>query len=219
MKLSDRLKAARKAKHWTQQELADKSGVPQGTISKIERGDQETTAYTIDLADALGVSATWLSKGTGPVGPPPYSAESNVQEATGRYGRSTAPLISWVSAGEWAEAIDIYQPGEGEEQRPVPPGTSPNSIWLRVVGDSMTNPYGTPTIPEGSLILVDPETPPMNGRLVVAKMEETGEVTFKKLILDAGKKYLKPLNPAYQMIEINGNCRIVGVVTKMEMDL
>lgn len=219
MKLSDRLKTARKAKNWTQQQLAQKSGVPQGTISKIERGDQETTAYTVDLADALGVSATWLSKGLGSISPKPPADTSNVQEAISPYGTSRAPLISWVSAGEWAEAVDIYQPGVGEEMRPVPPGTGQHAIWLRVVGDSMTNPYGTPTVPEGSLILVDPDAQACNGRLVVARMEETGEVTFKKLILDAGKKYLKPLNPAYQMIEINGNCRIVGVVTKMEMDL
>jgi SOS-response transcriptional repressor LexA len=82
----------------------------------------------------------------------------------------------------------------------------------------MTNPNGNPSIPEGSIVLVDPDLPPDNGKLVVAKLVDSNEVTLKKLVIDAGRKWLKPLNPAYPMIEINGNCNIVGVVKRMEYD-
>lgn len=199
---------------WSQQELADRSGVPQGTISKIERGDQDSSRYDVHLADALGISPVWLTKGIGAIKP-----DNNVQEVVGRYGSRSAPVISTVKAGSWAESPDIYQPGDGEEFRPVPDTCGPHAIWLRVTGDSMTNPYGQQSIPEGALILVDPDKQPVSGRLVVARLEDTGEVTFKKLVIDAGRHYLKPLNPNYPMIPINGNCKIVGVVTKMEMDL
>lgn len=42
----------------------------------------------------------------------------------------------------------------------------------------MTAPAGL-SIPEGMIILVDPEVEPRNGKLVVAKLEGENEATFK----------------------------------------
>ena len=57
-----RLKELREARGWTQTELAERSGVPQGTISKIESG--KTGGIDFDnlekLADALNVNAAVL---------------------------------------------------------------------------------------------------------------------------------------------------------------
>lgn len=77
----------------------------------------------------------------------------------------------------------------------------------------MTSPSGL-SIPEGMLILVDTEADAQSGKLVVAKLTESNEATFKKLVEDSGQKFLKPLNPAYPMVAINGNCKIVGVVVR-----
>jgi transcriptional regulator with XRE-family HTH domain len=65
MKLTygDRLRAARKHKGYTQTQLEENSGVPQGTISKIERGGQDSSAYDIKLAMACDVHPLWLSEG------------------------------------------------------------------------------------------------------------------------------------------------------------
>src|SRR5690606_29033751 len=156
----------------------------------------------------------WLSTGKGS-----EQAGSNVVEAQPPSARQRmAPVISWVQAGEWTEAVDTHPPGHGDEYEPVDYNDGPHVFWLRVVGDSMTAPVGT-SIPEGYLIKVDPDAAPVSGSLVVAKLEETNEVTFKKLIIDAGQKYLKPLNPAYRTIPINGNCRIVGVVKEVRLKL
>lgn len=127
--------------------------------------------------------------------------------------RRKAPLISYVSAGLWNEACDPYSVGDAEDWFDAPSNASPSAFWLRVLGDSMTAPSG-PSVPEGHFILVDPEVHAENGSLVVAKLLDSNEVTFKKLVIDAGRKYLKPLNPSYRTIEINGECRIVGVVTE-----
>ncbi|EBM5549197.1 LexA family transcriptional repressor, partial [Salmonella enterica] len=48
-------------------------------------------------------------------------------------------------------------------------------------------------------------------------LEGENEATFKKLVMDAGRKFLKPLNPQYPMIEINGNCKIIGVVVDAKL--
>lgn len=58
-------------------------------------------------------------------------------------------------------------------------------MWLALAGLSIPG--------EGMIILVDPEVEPRNGKLVVAKLEGENEATFKKLVIDAGRKFLKPL--------------------------
>ncbi|TOM59292.1 repressor protein C2 [Vibrio parahaemolyticus] len=90
---------------------------------------------------------------------------------------------------------------------------------LIVKGDSMTNPLGMPSIPEGAHIVVDPNVEPANGKFVVARLSGSNEVTVKKLIIDGPNKFLLPLNPRYPSIPINGNCEIVGVVRSVQFEL
>ncbi|WP_414430826.1 helix-turn-helix domain-containing protein [Alcanivorax sp. IL3] len=172
------------------------------------------------IARKLGVSQQWLQYGE----PDNFRIneetatyqQGNVQYAGEEISSRVAPVISWVQAGEWCEAIDLHTPGFGEDFEPVPSTSGPNVFWLRVVGDSMTAQSGL-SVPEGHLILVDPDMQADNGSLVVAKLDETQEVTFKQLVIDAGHKYLKPLNRDYKTIPINGNCRIVGVVKEAKL--
>ncbi len=82
----------------------------------------------------------------------------------------------------------------------------------------MTSPNGI-SFPEGTLVLVDTQREAENGSLVVAKLTEVNEATFKKLVIDAGQKYLKPLNASYPPLPINGNCKIIGVVVDAKMKL
>lgn len=121
------------------------------------------------------------------------------------------PLISWVSAGQWLEALEPYKIEEIEEWPETTQSAGPNSFWLTVKGDSMTSPVGF-TVPEGMIILVDPSKEAKSGKLVVAKLFNDNEATFKMYIEDAGRKFLKPLNPRYPMTEVDGNCAIIGTV-------
>jgi transcriptional regulator with XRE-family HTH domain len=55
------VRAARKAKHLTQDELADKSGLHRAHIGEIERGETNVTVQTLKtLADTLGVTLSDL---------------------------------------------------------------------------------------------------------------------------------------------------------------
>ena len=62
MPLGDRIKQRREELGWSQRELAQQAGVPQPTISDLERGRQKdvTTTYARRLARALGVSIDYL---------------------------------------------------------------------------------------------------------------------------------------------------------------
>jgi len=77
----------------------------------------------------------------------------------------------------------------------------------------MTSPFpGQRSYPSGTIIYIDPNQQAEIGDRVVAKMVDDNKATFKVLAEDGGQKFLKPLNPQYRNLEINGNCRIVGKV-------
>jgi ribosome-binding protein aMBF1 (putative translation factor) len=60
--LGDQLAATRKAAHLTQEQLAERSGVPQPEISRIEHGQGNPTKDTLaKLGDALGLMLSYVS--------------------------------------------------------------------------------------------------------------------------------------------------------------
>ena len=200
---------AMREKGWNAYDLAKKSGVPQPTIHRIISGESADprTSTIRKLAKGLGLAESALRE----------SSHENVTNAT--MIDKSIPLISWVQAGEWSEIIDTFPPGSADEWQSTTSRVSKSSFALRVVGDSMINPSGFPSIPEGSIVIVDPEEPAISGKIVIAKLEDTNSATIKKLVIDGPNKYLMPLNPNYKPIEINGNCSIIGVVKQVISDL
>lgn len=133
------------------------------------------------------------------------SGASNVESI--QPTRSLVPLISWVRAGDWAEVVDPYHPGEAEEWIDTLKKYGKNTFALRVNGDSMS-----PRFPDGCIITVDPDCREENGSFVVAKINHD-EATFKQLVSDGGRIYLKPLNERYPIMDVTGrDLHICGVV-------
>ncbi len=212
MEFKDRLKAARQYAGLKQGPLAEKAGLTQTSISDLERGKSKATAHVVKIADACGVSAIWLSDNIGPM-VVDSKEDSNVSMAEQPAHSYRYPVISWVSAGSWAEAVEPYPVGISDRYEFSEYNSKGPAFWLEVKGDSMTSPVGT-SIAQGSLILVDTEVEATPGRLVVAKLPDSNEATFKKLVSDGGRLYLKPLNPGYPTEVFDENCRIVGVVVQ-----
>lgn len=125
--------------------------------------------------------------------------------------RGKVPLISWVQAGAFCNAVDLFEPGVADDWIPAVQALGPHAYALRVVGDSMTAPHGL-SYPEGIIIFVDPDYPVTNGCRVIAKLPHAEEATFKMYSEDAGQKFLKPLNPQYPTIPITPDMRLCGVV-------
>ena len=210
--LAERLKEARKHAKLTQAKLASVSGVEQPLISQLETGKNLQSAHLPKIAHACGVSAIWLSDNIGPMAMA-SKEEPNVSMASQPSQSFRYPVISWVSAGSWAEAVEPYPVGISDRYELSEYNSKGPAFWLEVKGDSMTSPVGT-SIAQGSLILVDTEVEAAPGKLVVAKLPDSNEATFKKLVSDGGRLYLKPLNPAYRTEVFDENCRIVGVVVQ-----
>nr|WP_241175042.1 MULTISPECIES: S24 family peptidase [Kosakonia] len=173
---------------------------PEGKANKRNIGEQAAR----QIEDALKLHRGWMDGLAD-------KTDNNVSYAGLNEPQGAYPVISWVSAGQWMEAVEPYHRRGIDRWYETTVECSEDSFWLDVKGDSMTSPVGL-SIPEGMAILVDPAVEPRSGKLVVAKLDSENEATFKKLVVDAGRKFLKPLNPQYPMTEIDGNCRIIGVV-------
>lgn len=225
MELKDRISTARKHAKLTQVELAKRVGIDQASISDLERGRSQRTSYVATIAKACGVSALWLETGAGEMlqedgvsNVQPISGPSNVKDVVQPDLMYRYPVISWVAAGAWAEAVEPFPPGFSDRYELSEYDAKGPAFWLEVKGDSMTSPVGQ-SIAEGTLILVDTEADAFHGKLVIAKLGNSNKATFKKLVEDGGRKFLKPLNTAYPIEMCAEDCRIVGVVVRALMKL
>ncbi|QEY62518.1 helix-turn-helix domain-containing protein [Metapseudomonas lalkuanensis] len=198
-------------------EIAAECGVAASAVTQWISGESKSMKpeNLYALAEATGYRAEWLAIGKGPERDEDASNVSPAAQPS-RYYRYA--VISSVVAGGWGEAVQPYEPGAEDRAELTDYKAKGPAFWLEVEGDSMTSPT-PPSIPEGHLILVDTGIEAQPGHLVVAKLEGDEKATFKKLVSDAGQMYLKPLNPAYPIIPINGNCRIIGVVKEAKMKL
>lgn len=197
MDISSRVKNLRAKLGITQLQLAEIVGVAQNSIQKIESGDTKNPRNIEALAKALQTTPEFLRFGVGELD------NATVVASAGNY----LPLISLVQAGVWTEIQEL--PPLDVELYPCPIKCSQHSFIVRVEGESML-----PRFEEGDLIYVDPDAQVENGSYVVARLDDENQATFKQLIIDGNKKYLKALNPDWpnKFVEINGNCTIVGKV-------
>lgn len=211
--LGSRIREKRKELAITQLQLSKLVGVSHVTVSQWESDTTSPKGQNLyKLTQILKTQANWLISGAN------SSAEETAVSPTTQPTVEKRPVISHEQASSWTEAIDYRALGNDVEWEESPLFASENAFWLNVVGDSMTSPVGL-SICEGHLILVDPNIQAENGNLIVAKLNDSHEITFKKLVIDAGHQYLKPLNPQYSSIEIHGNCHIVGVVKEAKLKL
>jgi len=179
--------------------MPTKKGTPRGI------GDD----LAVKLEQGMGKHEGWLDE--------PHRDEWDQSSLTGKDTnahlgpdiRSLHPIISWVQAGNWKEIAQGHEPQYGDELLPCPVKCSQDAYVLRVHGISME-----PRFHDGDLIFVDPHVEPIGGRYVVVMLEDSNEATFKQLIVEGGRQYLKALNPEWpnRIIEVNQNARICGVV-------
>lgn len=124
------------------------------------------------------------------------------------------PVISWVAAGEFYEAIDIWPPGVSGEDVSVysRKKVSKNAFALKVKGNSME-----PRFTEGDIIIIDPGISCESGCFCVVKINE--EVTFKKFYENENEIRIISLNEKYPEIVIKKGSPVVFKVIGKVVDM
>lgn len=158
----------------------------------------------VKAAAKLGVRSAWLGEGKGPK----QASDANVQ-LIDLPRAMDVPLISWVQAGAWGEMVDNFAAGDAEEWMICPRRHGKQTFALKVRGVSMR-----PKYEDGDIIFVDPDAAADHGKNVVVRLENEKEATFKQLVIEDGRKFLRALNPEWtpRIMEINARATICGVV-------
>lgn len=193
--------------------LARTTGTSGAYLSQIRSGTPYRSGRSRRMGDNL---AAKLERATGkplgwmdephPAGPAPDDADGAGASPAWSSGGG-CPLISWVAAGDWTEAPELP---EAEAHLNCPVRCGPDTFVLRVRGESME-----PEFREGDLIFVDPSLEPRNGSYVVVRRGDgSGDATFKQLIEEDGRRYLKAANPNWPrpIVEADADATVCGVV-------
>lgn len=174
------------------QYLGDHRAVGDGFARRVEKALGLTQGY-FDLP-ATGEANTMLDAheagSIGNVTAPPVSDGNMV------------PLLQTAPAGPWTKYVSDENNKNVVSWLPCP--TTPcgaNTFAIKVQGDSMVA-EGARSYPPGAIIFVDPdgveECQPDHAVLALLR---NGQVVFKVLVEDAGRRYLKSLARGYPLID------------------
>lgn len=214
MSMGDRIRERRKELKLTQEALAKTAGVNRVTVTGWEKDDYQPNGANLQsLAEALNCNPIWLVEGTG-------SPDAHFIKGTSVKIREL-PVLSWVQAGCWTDTESGVCPDDVDEYITTTLSLSSEAFALRVNGTSMTTIVKDASIPDGSIVIVEPDISrfsSINGKIVVAYIHGGTEATLKKFVEDWPNRYLVPLNPLYKTIDFDENCRIVGVVKQVLID-
>lgn len=180
----------KKQGHGSQARLADSVRISRSVLNDIVKG---RTGGPEELREKLAQELGFTYEGmislgrklTG--GDDPKSAKitpDNI-EIPGKLVRQI-PIISWVQAGDWKEAVEEVATDYVFTDLP-----NQNMFALQVQGDSME-----PKFNDGDIIIIDPDAECEHDAYVVV-MNGEGEATFKQLKIYKGVYVLHPLNDKY----------------------
>jgi SOS-response transcriptional repressor LexA len=213
MKWYDFAKSLMRNQSINQEKLAEHMGITKGAVSHWLNGRREPSLGEIaKILQYLGKQK--FSVGAGGL----IIIDGDVENASSCRVRAKYPVISHVTAASWNTATEAQLQKVANQWLESNAHIRGTAFWLQVDGDSMAAPTGL-TIAEGTFVLFDTGHIPVNGSLVIAKPSESDGVTFKKLVIDGGMKYLKALNPQWPLIPIDRNCPIIGVAIETKIFL
>jgi phage repressor protein C with HTH and peptisase S24 domain len=228
MTIGQRLEEAMKAAGFiNQQTLAEASGLPQPTISRILKNTakKSPSGNTIKLlADACGVSFQWLYEGTGPMARQSEGGLSGVikvdtEDAVGNFvgikmlkRQVFLGLDSTDADWEYEDEVTLSLPFEWLRQKRL---SASDLFAFRATGQSMF-----PTIRDGALVVATrADTQPVDSKLFA--VNHNGRPVVKRMEREAGTWYLASDNPApeFRRRAVDNDSRIIGRILRVEMDI
>ena len=189
MTISKVIKDLRISRGWSQQQLANKAGVPRPTISLIELREQSTPRYDVleKLATAFSVSVQYLTGDENKRETP-----EQLWEKLKAYQPVSIPIRGVIPAG----APNVIEEESGEYlymPRDLIKGRS-DLYALKVSGDSLIDLGINP----GDHIIIEPTSQIVNGKVYVVRLEN--QVVARRIFRDPDGIKLVAGNSNYQVI-------------------
>lgn len=226
-------KADQLGSEFTQQDLANKAGVTQGSIAHLESGRTKTSRSLTKIAGALGVSTEWLADGKGnpfpSTEPTTAAVAAQIPGAMSVRGSSedhrTHTAIPKVSAFKLSAGVTGFQieldhrdggmwdlPTRWLERKQLNPQLL---IAIEIKGESME-----PNLYDGDLVVINTaDTHLVNGEVYAINYE--GEAVVKRLIREGGQWYLSSDNTAPRFgrqVCRSSDCIVIGRIVRRETD-
>lgn len=207
----ERIKARRNELRLSQRALGKLISNTAAAISLWENGSNQPNGENLlCLARVLKTSPEWLMTGSENIEKP---IETNHPTHT-----NLRPIFNSKQALQSTNAPTRFKTENHSDWEEAPNNVAFNAFWFKVENNTMTTPNGI-SISEGHLVLVEPNTPSTNGDFVLVKLEGDKGLTFKQLVIDMDRSYLKPLNPTYHTHPMGDNDQIIGKVTEAKIKL
>jgi SOS-response transcriptional repressor LexA len=210
MSVGKNIKEARKRAGLSQESLAGFVGVSPATISQWENDITKPDGENLlKCAARLGEDPFKLQFGKSE---DYFISKANISSNT------KIPIISWSDIDKW----EMIKHDLNENQEYVLLDAKNSDCYALIVhGDSMESPTKNPSFPEGNVIIISQQKEIKAGKFVIARLKDTGKITFRQFIKEPFGTFLKPLNPAYPIIDIEktGFDLLGVVVASMTLDL
>lgn len=206
MSMGERLKYARKAKKYTQKQLAESIGAKHNSISNWEKGKNKPNAYIIEkLCEELNVSPSYLISGDD------AGFDFPVFENIIPLEKRKVQIMGDIACGQ-----PIYCDKEFEGYVEVGSGILAD-FAVRAKGDSMIN----ARIHNGDIVFIRSQPIVENGE--IAAVCVGNEMTLKRVYIDEKTITLVAENPAYSPIvyelDKNENIFILGKAIAFQSNL
>lgn len=216
-----RIRAALKIGGINQSKLAKITGVTAQAVGQWIKNSRVDKRHLPVIAKATGVRVEWLLSGEGPALSSEVSELINTDyelEQGSKPPLGTIPLLAWNEVPSTTDEERFESELSTLRVKRWVACTRPHGIStfaLKVTGHSMTALAGL-SVPEGYLIVVDPEQRQVQeGDLVLALIKE--QITFKQLATEDGRQYLRPLNPQHP--PVFDTFHILGKIIQVFLDI
>jgi phage repressor protein C with HTH and peptisase S24 domain len=177
--LSYRLCYIMRLKRIGQSELAGLIGVKAQVIQYLCSKNIKSSRFTYEIAEALGVSHTWLAVGEGPVFPLKDSDDDQ------KYYK--IPIIQWEHLSNYKEK-GLGSLGDVKFVFSNV-GSKTNVCALTLDDNAMS-----PRFESGTIVIIDLNEEPVNNDFVVAKIAKYNMCVFRQLKIGNETKLLIPFN-------------------------
>jgi SOS-response transcriptional repressor LexA len=224
MTLGARIRAKRKAKGLTLQQVGDVFGISRSSVSEWESDrTRPSNDKLMRLAEALNTSVNELladDDNSGQKLPLIEASKRSTSDTLIAPDTSTTarpsgrlPVISWVQAGEWDAIVNNLRELSGVEWVLCP---FEGDFILPVVGDSNFHPGGERSYKEGERLSVSTSIEPRHRSMVIVKRKGDASAICRQLLIENdGVLMLQALNPSWpeRYTKVDRETEIIGVVT------